>query len=167
MEQRQLIIMRHATANPGDGRDHARTLTGKGLDEARRVGLALRARGSIPDRILCSSAIRCRETLQALSAGLGTTVVVDFEDNLYNASPESLLHSLAGVVDERRVLILAHNPGVHILALDLARRDEASVTRLRSGFAPASIACFEISGPWSLLSSASARLTRFERPPED
>jgi phosphohistidine phosphatase len=167
MEQRQLIVMRHATANPGDGRDHARTLTAQGQDEARRVGLALRAHGPIPDRTLCSSAIRCRETLQALSAGLGTTSAVDFEDSLYNASPESLLHGLAGVIDERRVLLLAHNPGVHMLALDLARGDEASITRLRAGFAPATIACFEISGQWSLLSSGSARLTRFERAPTD
>ena len=166
MGPRQLIVMRHATASSGGGRDHDRTLTSRGHDEARRVGRSIRSRGPIPERVLCSSALRCRETWQGLSASIDSTATVDFEDALYNASPESLLHCLAGVVDEQSVLILAHNPGVSILALELARGDEKSVTRLRAGFAPAAIACFEIDGPWSLLSSSSARLTRFERAPK-
>jgi len=166
MGPRQLIVMRHATASSGGGRDHDRTLTSQGHDEARRVGLSIRSRGPIPERVLCSSALRCRETWQALSASIDSTATVDFEDALYNASPESLLHCLAGVVDEQSVLILAHNPGVSVLALELARGDEKSVTRLRAGFAPAAIACFEIDGPWSLLSPSSARLTRFERAPK-
>lgn len=167
VRQRQLIVMRHATANPGSGRDHARTLTARGRDEARRVGLSLRSQGPIPELILCSSAIRCRETWRAVSAALGFTATVDFEDELYNASPESLLHRLTEVVNEQSVLLLAHNPGVSVLALELGRGDEENVTRLRGGFAPAAIACFEIEGPWSQLSSGSARLTRFERMPKD
>jgi phosphohistidine phosphatase len=167
MEQRQLIIMRHATASPGGRRDHDRTLTSRGQDEARRVGLSLRSQGPIPERVLCSSAIRCRETWQAVSAGLDSSPIVDFEDDLYNASPASLLHCLAGVVDDQSVLLLAHNPGVSVLALELAGGNEEGRTRLRAGFAPAAIACFEFEGPWSLLSSASARLTRFERAPRN
>lgn len=162
-----MIVMRHATASSGGGRDHDRTLTSRGHDEARRVGLSIRSRGPIPERVLCSSALRCRETWQALSASIDSIATVDFEDALYNASPESILHCLAGVVDEQSVLILAHNPGVSMFALELARGDEKSVTRLRAGFAPAAIACFEIEGPWSLLSSSSARLTRFERTPTE
>ena len=82
MKQRQLIIMRHATANPGGGGDHARTLTSHGQHEARQIGLSLRSQGAIPARVLCSSAIRCRETWQAVSAGLGSDAIVDFEDDL-------------------------------------------------------------------------------------
>ena len=167
MKQHQLIVMRHATANPGRGRDHDRTLTAHGREQARRVGSALRSQGPIPERILCSSAIRCRETWQAISAELGSGASVDFENDLYNASAESLLNSLAEIVDEQNILLLAHNPGVSDLALELAGEDEESLARLRAGFDPAAIACFEIEGPWSLLSSGSARLTRFERVPKD
>lgn len=159
--------MRHATANPDATHDHARTLTPHGHDQARRVGLSLRSHGSIPERILCSSAVRCRETWHALSAGLGSNAAVDFEDALYNASPESLLHYLTGLVDEQSVLLLAHNPGVSILALELAAKNKESRADLPTGFAPATIACFEVEGPWSLLSSHSARLTRFETAPTD
>jgi phosphohistidine phosphatase SixA len=98
--------------------------------------------------------------------GLGSSAAVDFEHDLYNASAESLLHSLAGVVEEQTVLLLAHNPGVSVLAQALAAGDEENSARLRVGFAPATIACFEIEGPWSLLSASSARLTRFERAPQ-
>ena len=167
MKQRQLIVMRHATANPGRGRDHDRTLTAHGQEQARRVGSALRSLGPIPERILCSSAVRCRETWQAISAELASGVVVDFEDDLYNASAESLLNSLAEIVHEQNILLLAHNPGVSVLALELAGGDEESVAHLRAGFDPAAIACFEIEGAWSTLSAGSARLTRFERVPKD
>lgn len=154
--------MRHATANSGGGGDHARTLTKRGRNEARRVGLSLRAQGPDPERILCSPAIRCRETWQILAASLGSTASVDFEDDLYNASPDALMRCLADLVDEKSVLILAHNPGVSVLALEFCRGHRESVALLRSGFAPASIACFSFEGPWSMLSSTSIRLTRFK-----
>jgi phosphohistidine phosphatase len=166
MEERRLIIMRHATADPGSDRDHARTLTAQGQGEAERAGLLLRSRGLTPQRVLCSSATRCRETWQAVSAALGCAPVVDFEDGLYNGSAEALLQSLAGVTDEQTVLLLAHNPGVSLLAVELGREDEESLARLRAGFAPASMACFEVEGPWSRLSARSARLTHFERAPK-
>jgi phosphohistidine phosphatase len=163
MEPRQLIIMRHATADPDGHRDHERSLTTQGLNEARRVGLSLRSKGPIPDRILCSSAVRCRQTWQAVSAELECRATVDFQDDLYNASAVSLLHSLAGVGEERTVLLLAHNPGVSVLTHELAAGDDEGMARLRVGFAPATLACFEVEGPWSLISPASARLTRLER----
>jgi phosphohistidine phosphatase len=166
MEPRQLIIMRHATADPNGHRDHERSLTAKGLDEAQRVGHSLRSKGPIPDRILCSSAVRCRQTWQAVSAELECSPTVDFQDDLYNASAASLLNSLAGVGEEQTVLLLAHNPGVSVLTRELAAGDEEDIARLRVGFAPATVACFEVEGPWSLISPASARLTRLERAPQ-
>jgi phosphohistidine phosphatase len=162
MDSRQLVIMRHATAGSDGGRDHARTLTARGRDNAHRVGSSLRSRGPNPDRILCSSAIRCRETWDAVAAGLGSTVRADFEDDLYNASPDVLRNRLAELLEEKNVLLLAHNPGVSILALELCRGNAESEAMLRSGFAPASIACFTFEGPWSLLSSSSIHMTRFE-----
>ncbi len=166
MRARQLIIMRHATADPDGGRDHERRLTPQGLDEAHRVGIALAENGPTPQQVLCSSAIRCRETWDAVSAAFDARAAVDIEGKLYNASAGNLLHALAGVVDSEVVLLLAHNPGVSMLALELARGDETGLAQLRSGFAPASLALFEVENTWSALSSASARLLRFERNPD-
>ena len=166
MNPRQLILMRHATAEAGGGRDHDRRLTTRGRDEALRVGLRLRSLDLTPDHVLSSTALRCRETWQGVSAGLGRSASVDFEKGLYNAGPDGLLHSLAGLAEPVRVLLLAHNPGISVLALELAGGDETAKETLRGGFAPASWACFDIDGPWSLLSSRTARLCSFERVPE-
>ncbi len=125
--------MRHATADPDGHRDHERSLSVQGLNEARRVGLSLRSKGPIPDRILCSSAVRCRQTWQAVSAELECSAKVDFQDDLYNASAASLLHSLAAVGEEQTVLLLAHNPGVSVLTHELAAGDEEGIARLRVG----------------------------------
>jgi phosphohistidine phosphatase len=171
MDPRQLIIMRHATAGRSHGRDRDRPLTPQGLDEGRRVGLRLRRVGPIPERVLCSSALRCRETWLAVAVGLGaappSAPVVEFEDRLYNASASDLADAVAAVVDARVVLLVAHNPGVSQLALELGRRHEEDEGRLRSGFRPATIACFELAGGWSELSSRTARLSRFEPPPDE
>lgn len=159
--------MRHATADPGDGRDHARELTDRGKDEAHRVGSWLAANARVPDRVLCSSALRCRETFQALCAGLGSNVAAEFDDRLYNASAEVLLDSLTDLTatataspepEGEIVLLIAHNPGISYLALELAD-ESADSDRLRSGFAPATIACFETHSSWSLLSRGAAHLT--------
>jgi phosphohistidine phosphatase len=168
--------MRHAAAAAGDGRDHSRPLTGSGNEQAIRVGAWLVREGLRPDRALSSSAIRCRETWQALCTGLGSDPPVEFEDRLYNAAVQSLFEALtdpATFLDappeadeapsahfETRFL-LAHNPGISRLALELVR-DPEDMSRLRAGFAPATLACFEISRPWSELSPRSARLTHLQ-----
>jgi len=171
MSHRQLIIMRHATTGSSHGRDRDRTLTQRGLDEARRVGMRLRSEGLIPERVLCSSAVRCRQTWAGVAAGLGDRAAppprVDFEDVLYSASPSTLADAIAALGEEQIVLLLAHNPSVSQFAYELGRGREAEAPGLQSGFSPASTACFEVEGPWSLLSTRTARLIRFTEPPSD
>jgi phosphohistidine phosphatase len=171
MERRQLILMRHATAGSSRGRDHERTLTPRGLDEARRVGARLRIEGPHPQRVLCSSATRCRETWQAVAAGLGATAadapIVEFQDRLYASTPSTLADAIAAVEEEQTLLVLAHNPGISQLAFELGRGREEDEARLRTGFRPAAIACYDVDGPWSLISARTAKLTRFEGPPSE
>ena len=161
--------MRHATAGSGGEGDHARVLTDAGKDEAHRVGRWLASEGLTPDRMLTSSAVRCRETAQALCAGHGLGIPIEIEDRLYNASSEILLDALTdlSVTSETSpdpeteiVLLLAHNPGISHLALELSDASPAAAG-LRTGFAPATVACFEIMEDWSLLRGGSARLTHF------
>ena len=65
---RQLILLRHAHAESATaGQDDiARPLSATGLAEARAAGDWLREHGLRPDRVLCSTAARTRETLAAL-----------------------------------------------------------------------------------------------------
>jgi phosphohistidine phosphatase len=164
--------MRHATADPATGHDRDRELTSCGKDDAHRVGSWLARDGRIPTLILCSTALRCRETHAALVAGLGREIPVEFDDGLYDAPAEALLDSLMDLsitrpdestVDRREVvLLIAHNPGISRLALDLAGAGDDAVA-LRTGFFPATTARFELSGDWSSLGPDGARLTGFTR----
>ena len=171
MRQRRLILMRHAKAAAGTGRDIDRPLTRGGRDDAHFVGECLRLEGPIPDRVLCSTAMRCRETWQAVAAGLaaGTAPELDvaFEPDLYDATAAALLHAIQSESDAANVLVVAHNPGISLLALELARRDPDSAALLREGFSPATVAIFDVEGPWDALSPETTQLLRFDRPRRD
>lgn len=168
MPPARLILMRHASAAAGTGRDFDRPLTRRGLSEAQGVGERLRALDVVPDRVLASSAKRCRETFDALASGLGEDAplptAVDFADGLYNASTQALLEAIRDIDASRTLLVLAHNPGISLLALELGRHDPEQESVLRQGFAPATTAVFEVKSPWSDLDARSARLVRLERP---
>jgi phosphohistidine phosphatase len=61
-----LYLLRHAKSdwnNAFDG-DHDRPLAPRGIEAAERVGRVLAAAGEIPDRILTSSAVRARTTVE-------------------------------------------------------------------------------------------------------
>lgn len=159
--------MRHAKQSGLTVRDHDRPLTKEGREAAHRVGLHLREIGVVPDAVLSSTALRCRQTFECLEAGVGRSIPADFEPNLYNASARDLLEGLAGVTEDSigTLLLLAHNPGMSMLAIDLSAGDEEALERTRGGFTPATTAQFEIRGAWSEISPQTARLLRFDPTP--
>ena len=167
MPRRRLILMRHATAATGAGRDIDRPLNRRGLEEAQHVGERLQAAGPLPDRVLASSARRCRETWHAVSSCLAAEqrsgIAVEFEDRLYNASTGTLLEILHDETAAEVLLVLAHNPGISRLAFELGGANAEDESVLRDGFAPATLAVFEVSGEWRDLSASATRLERFER----
>lgn len=167
MNARHLILMRHATAGAAAGRDFDRPLARRGVDEAHRVGERLRKNALVPSRVLCSSARRCRETWEALAIGLGAgrpdAEAVEFDDRLYNASTNGLLDAIESVGSAETLLVIAHNPGISLLALELGLRSGGEPTPLRDGFSPASTAVFDVEGDWQDLTSATFTLRAFER----
>jgi len=113
---RELILLRHAHAEPaaiGDD-DRARGLSETGRAEAQAAGDWLREHGLAPDRVLCSSASRTRETLAALG-DIGGGEVYE-EDAIYEASPGTLASLADANRDAERLLLVGHNPGLEQLA---------------------------------------------------
>ena len=160
---RTLILMRHAKQSALAARDHDRPLTDEGRDAAHHVGRTLLRDGLVPDHALSSTALRCRQTWECIAAALDERREATFEPSLYNATAAGLLDGLTLVEDKfETLLLLAHNPGVSVLAIELAGGNEAALAALRSGFTPASTARFEIEGPWSTVSARSARFLRFD-----
>jgi len=164
MAERRLIIMRHATALGSGARDFDRHLSERGTREARAVGRRLVALGAIPGRVLCSSAMRCRETWQGVALALAPAAPVDFEDDLYGASAATIRDVVTGIEDAETLMILAHNPGVSVLAHELGSDRDDDSAQFQGGFTPASIAIFAVADAWPLLSRRTARLLHFEAP---
>ncbi len=116
-DRRTLILMRHATAGHGVGRDHDRPLTDHGRQEAADAGRWIR--GSLPaiDAVLCSTATRTRQTL----AAAGIQAPVSYQDGLYGGGTEDILELLRRVPETAdTVLIVGHAPGIPSAAAALA-----------------------------------------------
>ena len=165
MPSHRLIILRHATAEEGGGvPDADRRLTQAGIAEAERVGHRLMELGFQPERAICSPAMRCRETWEAVASGLHRVPPVDYEEALYNAPVHRLRQVIAGAAQVRILLLLAHQPGVGRLAFELGGGNETQAAILRAGFSPATMAVFEIDGDGADPEQRRARLIHFERP---
>ncbi|MGO9357232.1 MAG: SixA phosphatase family protein [Xanthobacteraceae bacterium] len=119
---RRLILMRHAKAakHGPTGKDRDRPLEERGRGDARDIGAYLRRQAMLPDLALVSTAVRTRETWDCLSADW-PAVAVEHHDALYGADPAELLAAVRAttVQDPHRLLVLAHNPGLHEFALAL------------------------------------------------
>jgi phosphohistidine phosphatase len=92
---------------------------------------------------------------------------VEIERPLYLASTEALLDRLSTIEDEADcVLLVAHNPGIALLALNLAEnRDTAALVRLRRGFPPAALATLEFDiEQWVDLETLKGRLIDVSAP---
>ncbi|WP_194097942.1 SixA phosphatase family protein [Marivivens aquimaris] len=119
---KRLILIRHAKSDWGDLNqpDKERNLNERGCRQAPLVGRWLRKNGYVPDVVLCSAAVRTRETLDLLA--LETTVI--YEDALYLATPDVMFRELS-THDEACVALIGHNPGIGELAYALAAEPAA------------------------------------------
>ncbi|MGR3342295.1 MAG: SixA phosphatase family protein [Paracoccaceae bacterium] len=118
--------MRHAKSSwDRQGGDHARPLSNRGRNAATTIGHWLAAKRYVPDIVLCSNAERTAQTWARISAMLVAAPDVQFEQSLYLATAEKLFQVLLQVQDAETALILAHNPGIAVLASALADRAPA------------------------------------------
>ena len=106
---RELILLRHAHAEPATaGQDDlGRGLSETGRAEAAAAGDWLRQHGLRPDRVLCSTANRTRETLAALGDIGGGEVHEDA--SIYEGSAGTLAALADAHRDAERLLLVGHN----------------------------------------------------------
>lgn len=145
----RLILMRHAKTERAavSGLDRDRALTPRGLDDAILMGRILAEKGLRPDLALVSSAVRTRQTWDAVHEALGD-VEVRIEPRLYDAST----HTIRRLVQDAEelagcLLVMAHNPGIHTLALEYLTESAASpsiLDRMAGGFPTGAAAVFEV-----------------------
>jgi len=145
----RLILMRHAKTEraAASGLDRDRALTPRGLDDAALMGHVLAEKRLRPDLALVSSAVRTRQTWDAIHEALGD-VEVRIEPRLYDSTPDTLRRFVQDAEDQAGcLLILAHNPGLHLLAMEYLTESAASpsvLDRMAGGFPTGAAAIFEV-----------------------
>ena len=161
----RLLLLRHAKSSWDDPSlaDRDRPLAPRGHRAAERMADHLRSDVPHPDLVLCSPALRTRETLDRMSnAFVDAEVIVD--DELYGAGEDELLELLRAVDDRfETVAVIGHNPGIHDLAIALAGSG-AELGRMGAKFPTGALAVLEVSTGWAALGPGSARLSRLDVP---
>jgi phosphohistidine phosphatase len=160
MPIKKLTLLRHAkavTALPGID-DHARMLNGRGRAAAAQVGIE--TAGARPDLVLCSDAVRTRETWEILSHTWDVLPPVLFEGVLYLAESDVLLGRLRRIAPELgHVWLIGHNPGLEALAGELSGQFAGLTTAAR--------ARIEFDADWRALGSAAVRRADYFTPARD
>lgn len=163
----RLLLLRHAKAEPARAGqpDHERALEKRGRKDAARMGLDLAGRDEAPDRILCSSSQRTRETWGQARSAFSAAPEPAYMRELFEAESDYIEIIRGHGGDAASLMVVGHNPAIHATAVRLAENvasgDGAAMQR---DFPTSAVAILEFSGAWSDLQSGSMRLAAFLRP---
>lgn len=149
---RELLLLRHGTAEAGGGDDRTRALTDPGKRDVQRMGVHLAANDWLPDTAVASPATRTHVSAEKAlkAAGLGVASL-GLEPGIYGASTTALMGVLASFGEApHRVLMVGHNPGISDLATVLTGRPVM--------FAPGMLARLRMPEDWTVLRPGTASL---------
>lgn len=156
--ERRLTVLRHAKSEWPDGvPDFDRPLAHRGRADAPAAGRWLRDNPPEPGLVLCSPAVRARQTWELAAAELLSAPPVRHDEQLYAATAGALLDVVQSLPDaELHVLFVAHNPGLSDLAAVLS----GTPLELKTS----GIAVVAWDGAWSDAAPRAARLVATAKP---
>ncbi|HEV7321703.1 MAG TPA: histidine phosphatase family protein [Ensifer sp.] len=141
----RLFLLRHARSGwalPGQ-RDFDRSLDETGFIEAEQLAQMAADRGIRPERIVCSTAARCRETAEPFFRTVSEDLDIRYIDELYSG-PTSVYFDL---IDAHRhlnsLMLVGHNPMIEQLLYRLIG-DDAAREALPDGYPPAGLAIVDL-----------------------
>ena len=164
MITRTLVLLRHARAEtPGDRRDIDRRLTKVGETDADAAGAWLAYERLRPRLVLCSPAVRTRQTWHGVAVALAqadpdaAAPEVHYETGLYTGGRTEVVDLLRAVPDETKiVLVIGHNPTMSDISI-LLRPYDANAEF--DGLKTAGMAVHRSEGLWSEVEPGSMPLT--------
>jgi phosphohistidine phosphatase len=172
----RLFLLRHAKSDRAAGKtveDHERPLNARGRAAAQRVGAYMASTHYLPERVLCSTALRTRETLDLVLPHLSPRPGVTHTRNLYLATWPALLAQVQKTPESvRSLLLVGHNPGMEQLAVAFALNpklpgEQARGETLAEKFPTAALAVFDFDAAgWRDIKPGEGRLVDFVRPKE-
>jgi len=125
---KEVILIRHAKSDWGNAAlpDHERPLNARGMRDAPAMAAWLAQQHAAPDVVICSTAVRARDTADQFIAafGLDHEKVVRTKD-VYHADVQDILDLIAWIPkdDDRCVLLVGHNPTFTYVLNALAEMD--------------------------------------------
>jgi phosphohistidine phosphatase len=162
MQQRTLLLMRHAKASPtiSGVSDFERPLLAEGRNAAALVGSFIKREQLAIDYALSSPAVRARETIESVLEAAELSLNVNTDQRLYEGGPQHLAEALAEVdSDLSVVLLVGHNPVLEDLVQLL--------TGERVHLSPGTLTQVEVVATgWSEIGSVENKLRRVVRPKE-
>jgi len=162
-DDKVLILLRHAKAEQAPGKpDRDRELTPRGRRDAAAAGRWLHDNGFGPELVLCSPAVRTRQTWEAAADGGACGEEVDYDRRLYSGGVDGVLEVVRESGEAQVVLVVGHNPTMAAVASGLSEGDGSTAAHevLAAGFPTSSVAVLGYSGKWHDLAFGTASLLR-------
>ena len=110
---KSIILFRHGKSewNIDYDTDHSRPLASRGKKAAELMGIFLMEKDEIPDLIICSTAIRAKETLQRAAKAGHWSSSIKFEPEIYGGSPSKILSIAKEQLDSfKSICFIGHEP---------------------------------------------------------
>jgi phosphohistidine phosphatase len=147
---RELLILRHGKSGwPSGVSDMDRPLKKRGERNATQIGARLASRNLVPSCCYSSPALRAIDTAGCVCEAMGVerdSVVV--EQRLYHSSSATLLQLVQSFSpDDRRVMIVGHNPGLEQFSLGMAA-PHSPVSTKSDHLATATLVVMRWEGEW-------------------
>lgn len=148
--------------------DADRPLAPRGEKAAPKMGAAMRENGLQPDLILCSPAVRTRQTLErAHGKAWDHLPEARYDERLYHKPTPVMMEVLRGLPEHvDHAMIVGHNPELQSLAVQLVRTGpKKALEALRGKFPTAGVASirFEIDA-WPQVAAGTGELVLYMTP---
>lgn len=136
---KKLYLLRHADASRDDSKgDFNRILTMKGIAEVKKLGTAIADKKPHCELVICSSAVRTRQTFETLTKFFNYDKVI-YAESMYNATLQDITANAKSIDDEIfSALMIGHNPSISEFA-NYLRSDSHLVS-----FSTANLALFSL-----------------------
>ena len=168
-----LTLLRHAKSGYDDPllRDFDRPLNDRGRRAAMRIGEWLRQaqdNGTMPDfdHVAASPAVRCRQTIDGVEAGMQARLAPIYESRIYLSSSATLVELIAGFAAHHdNALLVGHNPGLEDLLLELVPPGGRMRQEAELKYPTATLARLDLNiERWAQVDGGRAVLAQFIRP---
>jgi phosphohistidine phosphatase len=166
-----LLVLRHAKSSWADNTldDHDRPLQKKGERRAAKQREYMKEQGLKADLVLCSTALRARQTYDIVAPALGDPEV-RYEAGIYHAEPQDIVDMLNRVDDSHEnVMIVGHDPTLQMLVALLAMTATGdALDRIKRKFPTAGLAILSFGhAAWPSVGRGVGHLESFHVPGDD